>query len=165
MKSFKEYITELFDKPHDLEDVTHRFDGDQFKDLGFDRHKVYKAKNDKDHSHFLMAHRDGAWEPHHFTHDVDGEEINNAKLNSKFPPVKFVSTMHKAIKEKLDNGERVRILATDVHHDSYKKLATKIAKKHNFEVTNSKISKYDHGYGPLKQFYIQPKQSKMFKTI
>lgn len=162
MIGFKEFLFEMLDKPYELEDVTHKFDPEHFKELNFHRSKVHKAKDTDDH--FMVGHRDGAWEVHHFKHDYN-VGIGDTKLNSDKPPAKFVSTINHLAKAKIDNREQVRVVATPNHHDAYRRIAERLAKKHGFKVTKSEDSPYDHGFGPMKQFYIRPYPGKLVEAL
>lgn len=103
MKSFKEYLAELFDKPwtktkdHNLTSKIKELHkrGEIFK--GDQVHNIKAFKLEGDNGHMLSYGRNGALEVHHHDKDgVSGEMHNEAK---KANP-RFVATMKQHLEEK-----------------------------------------------------------------
>lgn len=114
MKSFKELLYELFDKPWSKEVD---FQASEFYKNDAPKHYVgYKITNVKahklegDNGHLLSFHRDGVLEAHHIHKSgVSGKMLSTGKNNPR-----FVSTMiHHLKTEGLDKGRPVRVSTTN----------------------------------------------------
>ena len=147
---------------HDVTDIVHHEHPEikkQNNDAGISHYKVeYHMPTDET---FTTYHRAGAWEIHHQRGNVVG-----VKLNNQSPPMKFISHVHHFIKEKIDNGEKVRISAPHDLIHSYHAVATKFSKKHNIKISNVVPSVDPHNTGmSLHEFMLYPETLNESTTI
>lgn len=103
--------------------------------------------------------RDGAWEIHH-----QRDKDSGTMIGGKSPAMKFVSHMYNFVKEKIGNGESVRISASQELIQHYYRLASHFANKMN----NATITDIHPGYDihrlnvPVHEFLIHPKLHENF---
>lgn len=103
---------------------------------------------------FTTFRKNGSWEIHHQAGYNHGK-----KINSPNPPMRFVSHVHKCVKEKIGKGEKVRISAPEELIHSYHKLSSAFSEKND----NIGITHIEDGYDErrpdikLKEFTIYPK--------
>lgn len=140
MKSFKDFLLEMFDKPwHYEKDVvlSDRYKKQMHKDPTWNGHSITNVnvhKIEGDNGYLTSYVRNGLLEVHH--NDVDGESGKLHK-NTEKPNPKFYSTIiHHYKKYGLNKGRQVRVSAEkdsdlDEHYTS---LVSKLAKKHRYEI-------------------------------
>lgn len=128
-------IIESLENPYTLNHITqHIPDGvKSLQDSGYSQIKLYKVDEDPRHG-FFVGYKDGAYEVHH--QFWDKQDVIGKNVNPEQTPSKFVSTSFKLIKDIVDKGHRVRIVAPDYHVRPYHRLIKKIAPKVNASVTD-----------------------------
>lgn len=158
MKSFIEFLVEVFDKPwtkeHDPEMTKRVVDSIAAKKEPNDTYANVKAhKLEGDNGHLISFVRNGALEAHH----IDKNESSHGITGKSKPNPRFYSTMIEHLKtQALDKGRSARITSLrdsplSKHYDS---IATKLAKKHGYPIDK----KTDRGMGKdLDVIEIHPK--------
>lgn len=147
-------LQESLDKPYHLNDVTadnpmlvamiERSGGKNVRLLQPDDYPSHK---------FFDFDKDGAKEVHHAI--IDGyKQISGKNITAGVVPTKFVSTMFHLIKQHVDAGHRVRILATDDHSKQFKKISSLLANRHGYTISEPQFHSHHPIGGKLTEFYI-----------
>ena len=137
MKSFKGYLNEVFDSPHDLKET----DPDDM--MGFMIKTAAEMKgaqdvklhsDDKDHM-YATWHHDGAMEIHHFPPDGQAGFMSGGNK----PNPRFISTALKLGSDHLDSGGKVRIVTTEDLIPHFKPLGERVTKRMGLDMNTTKI--------------------------
>lgn len=157
MKSFKEYLTEVFDHPW-----TKEYDHDMTTKLKdhiaankepheeFNNIKAHKLEGDN--GHLMSYHRNGALEVHHMDKDFNSGDKEKTEKDTK-PNPRFYSTMIHHMKEHgLDKGKPVRVVSPKDSKLStkYKKVVGKLAKRDGYETTHSSDTSLGSHYDTIE---------------
>lgn len=150
MKTFKLYLTELFDKPwkmeHDPEMESlvrdHYNNHPNYKDHKYGAVKAFKLEGNN--GHLIHVVRKGFHEIHHIGSDYSSGE--NEPRKTKANP-KFVGTaFHYAKEHVLSKGKQVKISASDSMYSSIQPIVHRLAKKHGYEVQDGEETIGEHHY-------------------
>ncbi len=157
MKSFREYLIELFDKPlsvtHDEKLTKYLRDTKEHHFLPEDEvHAINAHKLDGNHGHLISFHRNGYFEVHH-----QDENGNSGKMTGKKHKVSlhWVGAAIKMYKTKLDKGAGVKIYGPDELHTHYTKIVDKLKRHYPKHIITHGIEK--HYDGESKSIMINPK--------
>lgn len=145
MKTFKQFVTELFDKPWNLEPVESGGFHDNLKSQLSATHpehtnfRLYRATDDgADRGHIMEFHHDGNVEIHHIDHKFRSGKLTKSTGG---PNTKFIATMKSRIHHHVvKNGNRVKVVAAPSMIKQYHSLTQRIGKG-QYDV--SKITKND----------------------
>lgn len=150
------FLYESLDSKMDLYDVTDeakKQEPEEFRKMhGITDYKVEFSPNTDEVINTYK--RDGAWEIHHQRNGVSGEKLDGHKA----PAMKFVSHMHRFIKDKISKGESVRISSSPELIHQYHKLATHLVNKiDTAKLTDIHKGTDIHRLGvPVHEFLIHP---------
>lgn len=167
---FKEYrlLQEVFDYPYKTEKI--EYDKDAVAAMekkhgisDYSDHKILDDSN-RPNSFLTVLKRNGAYEIHHsLDDDVSGEMVPNTTGS---PNPRFISTVLKFAKEKIDDGHAVRIVGDNVkkygtsnttmfekYHQFGRIFAKKFGLKISEPVPHTKSNPHANS-GTLKEFEI-----------
>lgn len=142
---FKEYLvewneekmilTEVFDKPYEMMDMTDTFGhmikhqyGDRVSDIKV--HAVPEAEG-----MMFSFHKDGAMEIHHSPIDPS----STGKMVGATPNPRFIASAMKMGKDHIDNGGKVRIVTSQHTLPTFTSLGNKIAKRYDWKIEHKPI--------------------------
>ena len=147
-------LQESLDKPYHLNDVT--ADNPMMVTMversGGNNVKLYQPDDHPTHK-FIEFDKDGAKEIHHAI--IDGyRQITGKNITAGVVPTKFVSTMFHLIKQHVDAGHRVRVLATDDHVNQFKRIGSLLANRYGYTISEPNYHSHHPIGGKLTEFYI-----------
>lgn len=147
-------LQESLDKPHHLTDVTEENPllSAMVEFSGGKNVKLYQPDDYPTHK-FIEFDKDGAKEIHHAI--IDGfNQVIGKNITPGVVPSRFVSTMFHLIKKHVDNGYRVRVLATDDHIKQFKKIGSLLANRYGYTISEPQYHSHHPVGGKLTEFYI-----------
>jgi hypothetical protein len=158
MFAFREYLTEVLDKPWELTPVRH---GPVFNKIQTsvkadhpkaNQLRVYKAEGDN--GHVIEFSHNGAIEIHHADKNFDSGQLHAGASN---PNPRFISTMFSRLKHHVnDNLNPVRITGRPKLFNHYHRIVKRMAGKYNAETTEP--TDHPHpAFDDMKSFIIKPK--------
>lgn len=151
-------LLESLDSPYKLTDVTSfqpKEIFDRLTDENLHDVKFYSCDDELGHS-FITGTRHGSFEVHHQNYQ-NGAELQGQKNVLGKPPSKFIATAFSLMKPSLDARQQVRIVAPEVHINSYHRIASAVARRHGVSVSTP--FKQDDG---LHTFLIGEKQGTLW---
>lgn len=151
-----DHLYESLDSTMDLYDVTDEAKKQNPAVLDQSDISHYKVEYSPTTDETISTYKRGdAWEIHHQRNDISGEKIKEHKA----PAMKFVSHMYKFVKDKVDNGGKVRISAPEPLIHDYHKLATHFKNKigDSISITDIHPGIDIHRIGvPVHEFFLYP---------
>ncbi len=144
----------MMDSPYHLKDVTKEnpMMTKMVEFSGGKNVKLYQPDDNPTHK-FIEFDKDGAKEIHHAI--VDGfRQITGKNITTGVVPIRFVSTMFHLIKKHVDDGHRVRVLATDDHINQFKRIGSLLANRYGYTISEPEFHSHHPIGGKLTEFYI-----------
>lgn len=145
-------ITEAFDKPLDKTEVPqdsmlHAMGSMSAAMVGGDNFSMHKLKGS---GYMVQFDKNGATELHHVDDDLQG-----GYLKTNQPSMRLIGTYRSHIKDLLDSGRRVRIVAHDKLADSFHRISSRLVSMHpEYSISAPKEETHDITGDKLKSWEL-----------